>query len=254
MSALLEITALGKDFGGLTAMDGISFQMERGESVGVIGPNGAGKTTLLNCISGLLRADRGAVSVLGQPTTRLAPHRIARLGLARTLQLAEHFNDFRVDDFVMIGRQQRLANSVWTTGIGLPHVRRREQEQRRIAHEFLERFDLADSKHRKLRELSYGAQRLADLARAAASEPRLLLLDEPTSGSSESDREVLAGHLADFRRDGIGVLVVDHDVAFVSATCDRALAMALGRTLAQGSPAAVLAHPEVIEAYLGRPA
>jgi branched-chain amino acid transport system ATP-binding protein len=251
---LLSIRSLGRDFGGLRAVDGIDLDVERGQTVGVIGPNGAGKTTLLNCVSGLLRADRGTVEFEGKRIETLPAHRIARLGVARTLQLAEHFKTFRVVDFVLLGRQEFLPKSLWMCGLGLPVVRRTEREQERAVGELLERFGLSEYRRVMLRELPYGTQRLVDLVRALAMQPQLLLLDEPTSGSSEFDRRTLAGHLATFREEGLTTVVVDHDVRFVSESCDQVLAMALGRPLSHGTPAEVLADPEVVSSYLGTPA
>jgi branched-chain amino acid transport system ATP-binding protein len=250
---LLAIRSLGRDFGGLRAVDGIDLDVERGEIVGVIGPNGAGKTTLLNCVSGLLRADRGTVVFDGNQIETYSSHRIAKLGIARTLQLAEYFKNFRIVDFVMLGRQEFVPKSLWTCGLGLPSVRRREKEQFKKVGELLERFDLLDQRNEVLRELPYGTQRMVDLVRALAMEPQLLLLDEPTSGSSEYDRQALRNHLSDFRDEGLTTVVVDHDVRFVSDSCDHVLAMALGRPLSSGSPSEVLSNPDVIASYLGSP-
>jgi branched-chain amino acid transport system ATP-binding protein len=250
---LLSIRELGRDFGGLRAVDGIDLDVERGQIVGVIGPNGAGKTTLLNCVSGLLRPNRGTVIFDGRNIERLPAYRVARLGIARTLQLAEHFKNFRVADFVLLGRMEYLPKSLWACGFSLPAVRRKEKQQVKIVSDLLERFDLTEYRKVMLRELPYGTQRLIDLVRALAMEPQLLLLDEPTSGSSEFDRRALRRYLATLRDEGLTTVVVDHDVRFVSDTCDHVMAMALGRPLSAGTPAEVLSNPEVVASYLGNP-
>jgi branched-chain amino acid transport system ATP-binding protein len=169
------------------------------------------------------------------------------------LQLAEHFKDFRIEDFVLLGRQHWTSKSVWACGFGFPAVIRREREQVRFVADLLDRFGLSEYRGERLRELPYGTQRLVDLARAMATQPRLLLLDEPTSGSSESEREALHRHVRELRSAGVTALVVDHDVGFVSQCSDRLLAMALGRALAVGTAEQVLADAEVISSYLGRP-
>lgn len=248
---LLSVRGLTRSFGGLLAVDEVDLDVEPGRIVGIIGPNGAGKTTLLNCISGMLRADRGTVTFDGQRIERLRPHRITRLGVGRTLQLAEHFKNFTVVDFVMLGRQDHLPRSIWVCGLNLGTARRRGRAELAVVRSLLERYELADVGDTALRELPYGTQRLADLVRALAGEPRLLLLDEPTSGSSEYDRAALRRYLGTLRDEALTTVVVDHDVRFVSDTCDSVVAMALGRRLCTGTPAEVLADPAVVASYLG---
>jgi branched-chain amino acid transport system ATP-binding protein len=254
MSPLLQVEGVRKTFGGLHAVDQVDFDVAPGEIVGVIGPNGAGKTTLLNCISGTLRPDRGRITFDGKQIERRRPHRIAALGISRTLQLAEHFKAFTVLDYVLLGRQQFLPHSVWLSGLNAPGVLRAEQREARIAREFLDKFELGDKALVTLGELPYGTQRLVDVVRALAAEPRLVLFDEPTSGSSLYERQALRQHMHRIRAEGVTALLVDHDVGFVSDCCDRLVAMALGRSIYVGSPAEVLAQPEVIESYLGVPA
>jgi branched-chain amino acid transport system ATP-binding protein len=183
----------------------------------------------------------------------MRPHRIADLGVARTLQHAEHFKDFTVLDFVLLGRQRYLPRSVWLCGLSAPGVLRKESAQARVVREQLDRFELGDQADVRLGELPYGTQRLVDVARALAAEPRLVLFDEPTSGSSLYERQALRRHMHRVREQGVTALLVDHDVSFVSDCCDRLVAMALGRSLYAGSPGEVLAQPEVIDSYLGVP-
>jgi branched-chain amino acid transport system ATP-binding protein len=250
---MLEIEGVTKSFGGLKAVNGVTFDVEQGEVVGVIGPNGAGKTTLLNCVSGTLRSSSGRVTFEGRSIQRMAPHRVAAIGIARTLQLAEHFKDFTVLDFVLLGRQRYLPKSIWLCGLHAPGVVRKERQEIRAARELLEKFDLIAVERLPLRELPYGTQRLVDMVRALASDPKLVLLDEPTSGSSQYERESLRTHVHRIRDEGVTAVLVDHDVGFVSDCCDRLVAMALGKSICVGEPQEVLARPEVIESYLGVP-
>jgi ABC-type branched-subunit amino acid transport system ATPase component len=249
---ILEVNSLRCVFGGVVAVDDVSFNVRAGEVFGIIGPNGAGKTTVLNCLSGSVSTSGGFATMGDARLTGMAPHMIMQSGVGRTLQLAEYFRDFSVLEFVMLGRRWHLPSSVWMYGLGLRRGRRREREEIAAVQRILERFGLADVATRPLRSLGYGVQRLADLARAVAGEPTLLLLDEPTSGSSTEDRDFLRHLVPSLRTSGISIVLVDHDVSFVSAVADRALAMAAGRCLTIGEPRDVLGHPEVISSYLGR--
>jgi branched-chain amino acid transport system ATP-binding protein len=253
MTAMLEVKDVARAFAGLRAVDGASFHVDPGEVVGVIGPNGAGKTTLLNCISGVLHINSGTITFDGRRIDRLGPSRIAAIGISRTMQLAEHFKDFNVLDFVLLGRQRFLPRSIWLAGLNAPSTVRRERREVAVVHSLLDRFDLHESADLQLGELPYGTQRLVDIVRALAAEPRLVLLDEPTSGSSLYERQTMRTHVRRIREDGVTAVVVDHDLGFVSDCCDRLVAMALGQSICAGSPADVLSHPEVIESYLGVP-
>jgi branched-chain amino acid transport system ATP-binding protein len=251
-SPFLSVREVVKKFGGLRALDEITFDVHEGEMFGVLGPNGAGKTTLLNCISGLLRPDGGEVEIAGVRTEHLKPHRLARMGVGRTLQLAEHFKHFTVIDYVLLGRYQFATNSVWICGMSLPIAIRKEKAEKRYVRDLLERFDLTAVQDVVLSELPYGTQRLVDVVRAIAGEPKLVLLDEPTSGSTEFERQALRGHLSLLREEAITTVVVDHDMRFIADCCGRALAMAHGKLLTVGPVSEVLADAEVVSAYLGR--
>jgi branched-chain amino acid transport system ATP-binding protein len=242
---------LGIRFGGLSAFSDVTFGVQEGEMYGVIGPNGAGKTTLLNCISGVLRPQHGSVYLRGQQLTRRRAHLVAGLGVARTFQTLENFGDFPVVDFVMLGRLRWRSHSFVPCGIALPGVGRRERDARGEALALLEKFGLRQDAERPIKELPYGTQKMVDVLRALASEPELLLLDEPTSGSSQAEREVLRDMMQALRASGTTTIVVDHDVGFIASSCDRVMAMAFGRQLAEGSAAEVLAHPDVVASYLG---
>jgi ABC-type branched-subunit amino acid transport system ATPase component len=238
-------------FGGLVAVDSVSFEVSRGETFGVIGPNGAGKSTLLNGISGLVRLSGGTVHLVGEPVHGLRPDQRTRLGVGRTFQAAEVFNDFLVIDYVSLGRLRHQRASLLATALRLPSVVAAERAETRRARDNLARFGLADVAGVALKELPYGVRKLVDLVRVLAGEPRLMLLDEPTSGTATTDRLLLAQVLAQARADGVSIVVVDHDVQFVSDSCDRLLVMDSGSDIATGEPAEVLSRPAVQAAYVG---
>ncbi len=238
-------------FGGLVAVNAVSFDVTRGETFGVIGPNGAGKSTLLNAISGLVRLAEGTVHVVGQPVHGLRPDQRTRLGVGRTFQAAEVFNEFLVADYVSLGRLRHQRASMLATVLRLPSMVTAERREARLARDLLARFGLAALAGSTLKELPYGVRKLVDLVRVLAGEPRLMLLDEPTSGTATSDRVMLAEVLAQARADGVSIVVVDHDVQFVSDSCARLLVMDAGSEIATGEPAEVLSRPAVQAAYVG---
>jgi ABC-type branched-subunit amino acid transport system ATPase component len=242
---------LGIRFGGLTAFEDISCHIYDGELYGIIGPNGAGKTTLLNCVSGVLRPQQGTVRLRDRTLTRRRAHVVASMGVARTFQTLENFGDFPVVDFIMLGRLRWRSHSFIRCGFALPGATSRERAARDEALTLLNRFGLRDVAVTPIKELPYGNQRMVDVLRALASEPDLLLLDEPTSGSSQAERTVLLEMMQALRDSGTTTIVVDHDVGFISACCDRVMAMAFGRQLAEGPAAEVLEHRDVITAYVG---
>ena len=238
-------------FGGLSAFEDISFQVHQGELFGIIGPNGAGKTTLLNCISGVLRPQQGHIALRGRALTRRRAHVVAGMGVARTFQTLENFDDFTAAEFIMLGRLRWRSRSFLRCGLALRGVLATERSAHDIALDLLDRFGLVDVADLPIKELPYGTQKMVDVLRALAAEPTLLLLDEPTSGSSEAERLVLRKMMGSLRASSTTTLVVDHDVGFISATCDRVMAMAFGRQLAEGAVSDVLGHRDVITAYLG---
>jgi len=250
----LEVSDAVLRFGGITALDGVGFDVAPGETYGIIGPNGAGKTALLNCVSGVYRLDSGSVRLFGQRIDRTAPNRIAALGLSRTFQNTEHFTRFTVLDYVMLGRLRRSRASVLRSAFAWPLAEREERGERRLAHEALARFGLDHVAAEEIADLPYGVQKRIDIARAVQGEPRVLLLDEPTSGTTTGERKDVSQALRAVSEQGISTVVVDHDVDFVSRHCTRVLVVSHGKSLGCGTPAEMLRRADVVEAFLGVPA
>lgn len=250
-AGFFEIDGLTQRFGGIVALDDISMSVGPGEIFGLIGPNGAGKTTLLNCVCGVCTPDSGRVTLGGAELTGRLPHQVMRAGVARTLQAADFFAEMTALDFLLISRLDHQVTSLAACALTLPHVRRRERAERRRAVAMLERLGLSDVALQELGALPYGVRKLLDAGRALLTEPRLLLMDEPTSGTSAADREALRQLVMGLRTDGITTVIVDHDVAFIADVADRLLAMNFGRRLGEGPPADVLHRPDVLEAYVG---
>jgi ABC-type branched-subunit amino acid transport system ATPase component len=251
---ILEVSGVTCEFGGIRAVDDISIDVEPGAILGIIGPNGAGKTVLLNLINGVYKPVRGSIQIDGTSTKRLRPDQVARLGVARTFQSTDQFREFRAIDYVMLGGFYQQYRSLAACILGFNIVAKRERAESRRALEMLERLGLGHVATEQLWQLPYGVQKQIDLARAMAAEPRLLLLDEPTSGTTSSERAAIGEVLKNLRRSDRTVVVVDHDVRFLSGHCEQLVAMSYGRKIAAGSVADVLADRGVREAYLGIPA
>jgi len=250
-AATLQLDDVSRAFGGIHAVEGVRFTAHAGETLGVIGPNGAGKSVLLNLINGLYRLDRGSITLDDTRIDGLKPHQIAARGVGRAFQSTDQFKDFIVRDYVILGRLGRQARSMLTTALALPHVRRSERAERAVALETLERFRLAEAAEERLGDLPYGVQKAIDIARVIATEPRLMLLDEPTSGTTSIERSLISDVLHEVARTDVTLVVIDHDVSFISSLSERIVVMNVGRLLAEGTPAEVLARPDVVEAYLG---
>jgi branched-chain amino acid transport system ATP-binding protein len=247
----LRLVDVGKSFGGVKAVDGLTFSVAAGEQFGIIGPNGAGKTSLLNCLNGIYPIDRGEAWLDDQRIDKLRMHRVTALGIARTFQGADHLPDFDIVDFILLGRVRFTRNSLVACSLWSPRVRRSESQERIRAIRMLDEFGLGDLRGARVGDLSFGTRKILDVVRALAMEPKVLLLDEPTSGTTSADRERLRVVIAGIREKGVTTVVVDHDVAFISKTCDRLLAINFGRQLSIGAPEEVLAEPDVRAAYLG---
>jgi branched-chain amino acid transport system ATP-binding protein len=249
LGALLEVRGLGLGFAGVRALDGVDLRVDAGETVALVGPNGSGKTTLLNCISGFYRPDVGALELGGASLLGLAPDAIARRGVSRTFQGLRLFPGLSVLDNLLVGRHARFGRRF---GDALLRRESEEERQRRHCEELAERLGLAPWRARPAGECPYGVQKRVELGRALAAEPRLLLLDEPAAGLNAEERQELASGLqALAERLGLALVVVEHDLPWVSSLAGRMLALEQGRVIAAGTPDAVRASPSVARAYLG---
>ncbi len=250
---LLSVRGVSRRFGGLRALDDVSFDVEPGGIHGLVGPNGSGKTTLLNVASKLLSPTSGRLFFDDQEYTSQGPHEVAGLGIARTFQSIRLFSGLTVLENVMLGQHARMRRAhLLATWLRLPAERRAEREARRTALDLLERLGIAQYAATVPSELPYGLQRRVEIARALASQPRLLLLDEPTAGMPLQASASIAALLRDIAVQGTTVLIVEHNLRLLMQLCDELIVLSFGRKLVQGSPAEVMATPEVITAYLGQ--
>jgi branched-chain amino acid transport system ATP-binding protein len=252
MASLFEVERLSIAFGGIRAVEDVSFAVEEGEIFSIIGPNGAGKTSVFNLISRLYDADDGAVRFEGRDITRLPAHAVPAVGIARTFQNIQLFDNATVLDNLMLGRYRHHRANLVQQMLFTPFTLRERLADRAKVEEVIDFLELERHRDKQVAGLPYGVKKVVELGRALALEPRLLLLDEPASGLSPEETDDLAFWIEDIRDDlGVTVLMIEHDMRLVAGVSDRVLAMAAGAVIAEGPPAAIQNHPDVVAAYLG---
>ena len=250
--SLLAVQDLAVHFGGVKAVDGVTFDVREGEIFTIIGPNGAGKSTLFNLISRIYEPDRGRVTFGEHDVLALRPHRLAGLGIARTFQNLELFDHASVLENLMLGRHVHRRTGLLRHLLFTPAVRSDEIEHRRAVEEVIDLLDLEAHRHARVGALPYGVRKVVELGRALCSGPRIVLLDEPSSGLNVEETEDMSYWISDIRDLlGITVVMVEHDMTLVHGVSDRVLALDAGRVIALGTPDEVRSDPEVIRAYLG---
>ncbi|TQR11639.1 ABC transporter ATP-binding protein [Psychrobacillus soli] len=248
---VLELKNITKNFGGISALTDVSFQINEGEIFGLIGPNGAGKTTLFNVITNMFPPTSGEIKFLGDKISGLKPHKITDKGICRTFQNIRLFSQMSVLENVLVGSHCRSKSGVINSVLRTKAQRKEETNSLEAASELLELVGLSMFQDTIAENLAYGQQRRLEIARALASNPKLLLLDEPAAGMNETETESLFDLIKKVQKRGVTVLLIEHDMPFVMKLCDRITVLNFGKKLAEGTPAEIQSNQEVIEAYLG---
>ena len=249
---VLEAKSLTRRFGGLIAVNNVSFAVNKHEIFGLIGPNGAGKTTLFNLITGMIPPSSGELLYQGKEISRLRPHQIAALGIARTFQNIRLFGELSALENVIVARHLHIKSSIIQGVLGLPPAPKEEYKSRRKALELLHLMGLRERTEEKAKNFAYGDQRRLEIARALALEPQILLLDEPAAGMNPNEKQQLSEFIRNLRdRFNLTIILIEHHVPLVMGLCDRIAVLDFGQLIALGEPAIVKSNPAVIEAYLG---
>lgn len=248
---VLQLDGVGRRFGGLPAVDGLSLSVPPGAITGLIGPNGAGKTTVVNLIMGLLQLTTGRILFDGKDVSCVEAPELAHAGMARTFQNIRLVSRATVLDNVLSGFHVHERSGFWSNLLGLPTAQAEQSVHRRQAFALLERFGMANLAEHRAGTLSYGHQRCIEMMRALAMKPRLLLLDEPVAGMNDSEAENLGRIFREVAAEGVAILLIEHNMRFVTQICSHLYVVASGRLIAQGTPDAVLTDPVVVQAYLG---
>ena len=249
--ALLDVEGIRRSFGGLVALDNVTFRVAAGQIKAVIGPNGAGKTTLFNIVSGVLPPDAGEIRFNGGEVTGRPPHEIVRLGMARTFQNPSLFLRMSAAENVMVARHCRTRRGFWASALRWPGQPREERAIRESAMKYLTAVGLSALADVAVSALSFGQRRMVELARALATEPKLLLLDEPASGLNTKEKDDLAALIVRIRGEGVTVLLVEHDMSLVMDVAEEILVLHFGTPIAEGAPATIRNDPRVVSVYLG---
>ncbi|MFS0558783.1 ABC transporter ATP-binding protein [Brevibacillus sp. 179-C9.3 HS] len=251
MTTLLDVQKLSRDFGGVRAVNQVDFQVREGEILALIGPNGAGKSTVLNMVSGVIPPSEGEIRFSSQPLTRVQGHEYAGLGITRTFQNLQTFDDMTVLENVMVGMHTKTSASLFSCGMNLAKSRKEEKLMQEQAQSWLENVGLAQEASLLAGSLPYGKLRLMEIARAMVAKPRLLLLDEPAAGLNHTETAEMSRMFCEIRDNGTAILLVEHDMDMIMAIADRIVVLDQGAKIAEGTPREIQENPRVIAAYLG---